>query len=93
MTTKRKFDLPPSNCPTCGHETSNSEAAETNPDRAAPKAGDIGVCGYCGEVLVLDADLSRRLPTLKELMVLEDYDHQVIGKMQEKIRKERPYGN
>jgi hypothetical protein len=86
------FNIPSCKCPTCGHTGDASHPAETNPDLEAPKAGDLGVCGFCGEVLILDQDLSRRVPTLKELLELDDYDRHVIGKMQEKIRKERPYG-
>ena len=61
ITTNLSPDL---KCLYCGRQTDSATGMDPG---TIPKPGDVTVCAYCGEVLVITGDLRYRKPTPEEL--------------------------
>lgn len=79
---------PPCPCPSCGYTGAKGTSKEE--DRGpAPKAGDIGVCMRCADVVEFNKDMSLKVATLTTLMKMSQAQHEAVSLLQEKIRRER----
>jgi hypothetical protein len=60
------------NCPTCKHPL-NAAADIIDDVNVQPEEGDLGLCNYCGEVIIYkDGELTAITPT--EMLILEKYN-------------------
>ena len=65
----RNEDPAPSACPCCGRKLDG--ATKTHGERKrGPKAGDLSLCVYCGEMLIFADDSYLREPTDEELVAV-----------------------
>ena len=83
-----KRRLKKSNCPGCGKKIDACTHA-LGPDKP-PKPGDFSLCGYCGEILIFNPDLTVRNPVLIELLSLPPPISHLLNQLQTKIRRDRP---
>ena len=67
-------------CPLCGYfmDAATCVSAETLP---LPKSGDISMCLSCGAALVFNKDLSLRLMTEDERLVLPPNINTILARM------------
>lgn len=65
-------------CPGCGAVlTASSNPNADDPDQRIAEPGDVSVCFYCGQFMVIADDGSLRLPTPKEAdEIADDADSQ-----------------
>ena len=79
--------LPENKCATCGYDMSVAEARSAD---EAPEPGGIALCGQCGEIYMINADMTFSTPTLAQLMEFTPEEHRLISKDQELIRAHAP---
>lgn len=80
--------IPAATCPTCGAVMHSAEVKETETDRC-PVPGDPGVCGECGEILVLDERLQLRIAELNDMLDIPVHTQNQMLDDQQRIRRER----
>lgn len=82
------FKIPLSICPVCGHKMDC--ASEPARGGHPPKAGDLGLCLKCGEILVYGDDQKLRQAGVDDLLEIPPHIEDYLNKWQAKIRAERP---
>lgn len=63
------FEMPKEHCPCCGHHFDRASNVSDPPHH--PEPGDVTVCFYCLEILIVGEGLSARLPTPEELAEMQ----------------------
>lgn len=86
-----KRPLPTCTCVICGYQFDCASRPNNNQE-GRPRPGDFSLCLKCGEIYVFKDDMTIRLPTVAELMNLDQGNMNTLQVIQTKIRKERPLG-
>lgn len=54
-------------CPRCNHQLNALGTPDGLPGDRGPQEGDVSICIECGQLLIIQADLTMRLPTQEEI--------------------------
>lgn len=77
------LETPRCHCPACG-EAIDAAASMSGTFVPEAKANCITVCGFCGEILTFNEDMTVRKPTLAEMTNLQQSNQ--WGQLQQMIR-------
>lgn len=83
--------LPMCQCVVCGYQFDCATKADREQEQR-PRPGDFSLCMKCGEVYVFNEDMTVRIPSISDMMKLDQEESNTLTKTQTKIRKERPLG-
>lgn len=83
--------LPMCQCVVCGYSFDCATKADL-PREQRPRPGDFSLCMKCGEIYVFNPDMTVRIPTIDDMLTLDNAESKTLIKTQTKIRKERPLG-
>lgn len=84
MSTRHKLPAAP-RCPGCKAELDGA----TNMDNtvARPKAGDVSVCAYCGEIIEFMDELKLRSASPEVLKELHPVDRKMLQRMSQEVQR------